>query len=74
MEQVKTLCKGIDEFLVLGSILTQVNLRLAVAWVVVVLALGEEEVVRLIVVLIEDGQVDFLCQFPASIEVRIAGV
>jgi hypothetical protein len=38
MQQIETLGQGVDEFLVLGGILAEVNLRLAVAGVLVVLA------------------------------------
>ena len=71
MEQVETFSQCVDEFLVLGGILTQIDLCLAVTWIVVILTFAEEVVARLIVVLIEDGKVDFLCQFPSCLEVMV---
>ena len=74
MEQVQTLGQGVDELLVLGSILTQVHLRLAVAGVVVVLALVQEVAVGLIVVLVDDRHAQLVGQLPAILEVGITGV
>ena len=74
MQQVEAFGEGVDELLVLGSILTKIDLRLAVARILVVLAALEEVLVRLVVVFVEDGQADFLCKLPAGFEVVVAGM
>ena len=74
MEQIKTFSECIDELLVLGSIFTQINLCLAVAWVLVVLAALQEVLVLLVLVLVDDRHTQFLSQFPTSFIVRILRV
>ena len=74
MEQVETLGQRVDELLVLRSVLAQVNLRLAVAGIAVVLALREEVAVRLVVVLVDDGHAQFVGQLPTVLQVGVAGV
>ena len=48
MEQIETLGEGVDQFFVLGGILTEIDLRLAIAGVTVVLALIQEVGVGLV--------------------------
>ena len=74
MEQIKTLGQSVDELLVLGGILTQIDLRLAVAGIFIVLALVEEVVVGLVVVLVDDGHAEFLSELPTIVEVAVAWV
>ena len=74
MEQIQTLGEGVDEFLVLGGILSEIHLRLAVTGITVILTLVQEVRVRLVIVLVEDGHTQLFCQFPTSLEVRISCV
>ena len=72
MEQIESFGQSIYQFLVLGRIFTQIDFRLSVAGIIVVLPARQEIVVRLIVVLIKDGQTYLFSQFPAIVEVWIA--
>ena len=74
MQQVEAFSQRVDQLLVLGGILTQIHLRLAVTRVLVVLTTLQEIVARLIVVLIHDGHSQFVGQFPSVLIVRIAGM
>ena len=74
MQQVETLGKSIDKFLILGSILAQVNLGLAVAGIVVILTAGQEIVTRLIVVLVKNGYFKFVSKLPALLRVTVDGM
>ena len=74
MQQIQTFGQGVDEFLVLSGILTQVNLGLAVAGIAVVLALVQEVGVGLVVVLVEDRHIEFLGQLPTVLIVAVIGM
>ena len=74
MQQVETLSQGINQLLVLGGILTQVNLGLAVTGIRVILTAGQEIVALLIIVLIKDGYLKFCCKLPALLIVSVAGM
>ena len=71
MQQIETLGKGVDKFLVLSGILAQIDLCLGVTGIAVILALVQEEVVLLIVVLVEDRHAQFVGKFPASLIVGV---
>ena len=71
MQQVQTFGQSIDELFVLGSILTEVNLGLAVAGIAIILALVQEIVVGLIVVLIEEWHSKLVSQFPTCFVVGV---
>ena len=72
MQEIQSLCQGINEFLVLGGILTQIDLRLPVTGIIVILPAGEEIITRLIIVLVQDGHSKFISQFPSGLEVTVA--
>ena len=72
MQQVQALSQSVNKLLVLCSIFSQINLCLAVAWVAVVLTLVKEVRIWLIVMLVDDWHTQLVCQFPASLKVRIA--
>ena len=55
MQQIEALSQCVDQFLVLGSILTQINLGLTVTRIFVVLTIVQEVSVRLVVVLVDNG-------------------
>ena len=74
MQQVETLSQGINQLLVLGRILTQVNLGLAVAGIRVILTAGQEIVALLIVVLVKDGNLKFGSKLPALLIITVAGM
>ena len=74
MNQVECLGQGVAHLFVLRGILTEINLGLAVAGIAVILAALLEIVTLLVVVLVKDGQVDFLGQFPSVVIVGIAGM
>ena len=74
MEEVETFGEGIDELLVRGAVLTEIDLRLAVTGIAVVLAALQEVVARLVVVLVDDGHGGLLSEFPACLVVGVIGV
>ena len=74
MEEVETFGEGIDELLVLGGILTEIDLRLAVTGIAVVLAALQEVVALLVVVLVDDGHGCLVSEFPACLEIGVVGV
>ena len=74
MQQIESLGQGVDELLVLGGILTQIDLCLAVTGIVVILALVEEIVILLVVVLVEDGHAQLVGQLPSSLKIGVAGM
>ena len=74
MEQIEALGQCIDELLVLSGILSQINLRFAVAGVAVILALVQEELVGFIVVLIEDRHGQLISEFPTILKVGVVGM
>ena len=74
VQQIQTLGQGVDQLLILSSILTQIDLGLAVAGIAVVLALVQEVGVGLVVVLVEDRHIEFLGQLPTVLVVAVIGM
>ena len=74
MEQVESLGQGGVKLAVLSGILAQIDLRLAVAGITVVLAAAEEIGQRLVVMLVDDGHAKLVGQLPPVLEVGVAGM
>ena len=74
MQQVETLGKSVNEFLVLGGILAQIDLGIAVAGIRVILTTGQEVVTLLIVVLVKDIHAKLSRELPALLIVTVAGM
>ena len=74
MKQVQTFCQCIDKLLVLRRIFTQINLSLTVTQIIVVLTLIQEVSVGLVIMLVDNGHTQFVCQLPTVLQVGIAGM
>ena len=71
MEQIECFGQGIAQFLVLSGIFAQIDLRLTVARIAVILAAGLKIGVGFVVVFVQYGHTQFVSQLPAGLVVGI---
>ena len=72
MQQIESFGKCVDEFRVFSSVLAEIDLRLLPTRIAVVLAVVQEVVTRLVVVLVSQRNAELIGKFPTVIVVAVS--